>query len=220
MNDVRSGPGQDADALADAVRWLPRDLPPAGLAESICASLAHFPRPRRSLYGQVLYWMERPAVTLAYRFATLALLAGIFAGVWSLVAVRRSPGPGIGETGGDPAATARGTRLPQALPPAPGPELAARTGGDAPPAPKVTVTFVFRAPEAGSVAVVGSFNDWDPGRGSMVRGADGSWTVRVELAPGQYEYQFVVDGSRFVPDPDAIEQRDDGMGGSNAVLRL
>ena len=219
MNDVRSGPGQDVGALADAVRGLPRDLPPSGLAESICASLARTPRPRRSLYGQVLHWMERPAVTLAYRFATLALLAGILAGVWSLVAVRRAPGPGSGETGGEPQATARGARLPQALPPAPGPELAARTG-DAPPAPKVTVTFVFRAPEAGSVAVVGSFNDWDPSRGSMARGSDGSWTVRVELAPGQYEYQFVVDGSTFVPDPRAIEQRDDGMGGANAVLRL
>jgi hypothetical protein len=42
----------------------------------------------------------------------------------------------------------------------------------------------------------------------------------VDLPPGQYEYQFVVDGSHFVPDPRATEQRDDGLGGSNAVLRI
>jgi 1,4-alpha-glucan branching enzyme len=70
------------------------------------------------------------------------------------------------------------------------------------------------------VAVVGNFNDWDAGRYPMVKGPDGNWTVKVDLRPGQYEYQFVVDGSRFVPDPNATEQRDDGLGGANAVLRL
>jgi hypothetical protein len=200
MNETWRGAGDATDALQEAVRNLPRDVPPEGLGATICRTLAELPLPERPPWPRLLAWMDRPTVVLSYRLATLALLVGILAGVWSLVAMRQrsAPPPLLGGVG--PMQASR-----EEPPP----------GGH-----RAKVTFVFYAPEAGSVAVVGSFNDWDPGAYPMTRDADGNWTVRVDLPPGQYEYQFVVDGSRFVPDPNATEQRDDGLGGSNAVLRL
>ena len=43
--------------------------------------------------------------------------------------------------------------------------------------------------------LAGSFNDWDPTRTPMERQGDGSWQAELELAPGRYEYKFVVDGT-------------------------
>jgi hypothetical protein len=40
------------------------------------------------------------------------------------------------------------------------------------------------------------------------------------LPPGDYEYMFVVDDGQWVTDPLAVETRDDGFGGQNAVLEV
>jgi len=47
---------------------------------------------------------------------------------------------------------------------------------------------------------------------------NGEWSVRVALAPGQYRYMFVVDGNRWIPDPNAVASQNDGFGGKNSVL--
>jgi 1,4-alpha-glucan branching enzyme len=57
------------------------------------------------------------------------------------------------------------------------------------------VTFTIEAPTAKDIYVVGHFNDWkisDESR--LARREDGSWEKRMELLPGIYRYQFVVDG--------------------------
>jgi hypothetical protein len=54
----------------------------------------------------------------------------------------------------------------------------------------------------------------------MNRGKDGTWSVQVSLPQGRHEYLFLVDGSRYESDPNALELRQDGMGNENAVLRL
>lgn len=41
----------------------------------------------------------------------------------------------------------------------------------------------------------GFFNDWDPTETPMVRDEEGHWTTSLKLAPGRYEYKFVVDCS-------------------------
>jgi 1,4-alpha-glucan branching enzyme len=64
------------------------------------------------------------------------------------------------------------------------------------------VNFFFYAPEAREVAVVGDFNDWQPGTHSMRRQPDGSWTTQVPLHHGHHLYAFLVDG-RAVLDPRA-----------------
>ena len=63
--------------------------------------------------------------------------------------------------------------------------------------------FVLVAPRAASVALVGDFNDWDPGRTPLHPAATGVWSVNVPLQPGQHQYAFVVDGKDWRPDPAA-----------------
>jgi hypothetical protein len=82
----------------------------------------------------------------------------------------------------------------------------------------VMVRLVVLQPEARSVHAVGDFNGWDPARTSLQQVSSGVWTVTLPLTPGRYEYMFVVDGQRWVSDPAAVEQADDGFGARNAVL--
>ncbi|HSW47009.1 MAG TPA: isoamylase early set domain-containing protein [Phycisphaerae bacterium] len=60
---------------------------------------------------------------------------------------------------------------------------------------KSQVTFVYQPPNhCRSVAVVGSFNDWQADDGKMTRQKDGTYRKRLQLPPGQYRYKFLVDG--------------------------
>jgi hypothetical protein len=98
----------------------------------------------------------------------------------------------------------------------------ARPGAEpGPVAPASVVPFVLHAPEARSVALVGDFNDWDAAATPLrASGASGSWVVTVPLAPGRYRYAFVVDGTRWIPDPAAPRAPDDDFGTPNSVLTV
>jgi len=41
--------------------------------------------------------------------------------------------------------------------------------------------------------LLGDFNEWKSNVTPMKRNSSGRWTVTLRLAPGQYEYNFVVD---------------------------
>lgn len=85
---------------------------------------------------------------------------------------------------------------------------------------EVLVRFQLEAPQAQSVTLAGDFSEWSPAH-TMQRSGDGVWTIVVPLTPGVHEYAFVVDGSRWIPDP-AAPAKPDGFGGMNsriAVLR-
>ena len=81
-----------------------------------------------------------------------------------------------------------------------------------------SVPFTLLAPQASSVAVVGDFNDWKPT--PLVKNGAGAWVARVRLAPGQYNYAFVVDGSRWVADPTAPRNAVDDFGSPNSVVTV
>lgn len=88
------------------------------------------------------------------------------------------------------------------------------------PAPR-TLSFVFVAPAARTVALAGDFNGWDPARTPLTREASGGiWTVDVPLAPGRYSYMFVVDGRRFVADPAAPRSVGDDFGAPTSVVTV
>ena len=55
--------------------------------------------------------------------------------------------------------------------------------------------FICPSIPAQGVFLAGSFNDWDPTRTPMENQSDGSWRAEMELAPGRYEYKFIVDGA-------------------------
>ena len=94
----------------------------------------------------------------------------------------------------------------------------------------VEVTFTYRPPpglEVRSVSLRGSFNNW--GEWPMKKNPDGSWSLTVDLPPGEHAYKFFINGqwpkdmcndSTFgtpMVDPQADGCIDDGFGGQNAV---
>jgi hypothetical protein len=90
------------------------------------------------------------------------------------------------------------------------------------PLPVSTVTdsvvqFVYVAPQAKTVSIVGDFNGWDATKAPLARVATGGlWTVTLPLSVGRHLYSFVVDGT-WQPDPGAPRDPDDGFGHANSV---
>jgi hypothetical protein len=81
------------------------------------------------------------------------------------------------------------------------------------------VVLALHLPHARSVAVIGTFNGWQPQtcERTTVNGSS-HWTVTLRLPSGRYEYAFWVDGEKVVPDPAAALYGDDGFGSTNAIL--
>jgi hypothetical protein len=85
----------------------------------------------------------------------------------------------------------------------------------------VQIHFQIHAPGARQVELVGDFNQWTPGI-IRLKGPDasGHWTADVNMPEGRYEYQFLVDGTTWVTDPNASIHRPDGFGRENAVIEV
>lgn len=86
----------------------------------------------------------------------------------------------------------------------------------------VVVRFELSAPEAEQVALVGDFNDWEPGRSRLEDlDGDGVWEIEVELEQDRvYTYNFLVNDSEWIADPSAETQVRDSFGGEKSVLNL
>ena len=79
------------------------------------------------------------------------------------------------------------------------------------------VRFVFVAPGATRVSVVGDFNRWDANATPLRRLSDGTWIIDVPIDPGRYAYAFVVDGKIEV---DPVAPRANGEFGENSILMV
>ena len=54
--------------------------------------------------------------------------------------------------------------------------------------------FLFLAPDAKSVSIIGDFNNWSPNANPLQRQPDGGWTAQIALKHGHHRYVFLVDG--------------------------
>jgi hypothetical protein len=89
-----------------------------------------------------------------------------------------------------------------------------------PTAPQsVKVTFVLLDLGAKQVSLCGDFNGWATDATPMKRHDGGHWETTVALAPGRYEYKFVVDGE-WIPDPLAHEHVWNQHGTLNSVIEV
>lgn len=88
----------------------------------------------------------------------------------------------------------------------------------APAQPPVYVQFRIRVPDAHQVQLAGTFTGWKPAV-SLTRSRTGEWTALVPLRPGVHDYSFVIDGDRWISDPNA-PQVDDSFGGTNSRISL
>ena len=79
--------------------------------------------------------------------------------------------------------------------------------------------FQLSAPQAKSVNVCGTFNEWRTNAGRMTKDHLGAWKGSVSLKPGKYEYRFFVDG-QWIDDPRAKKTVGNQFGSKNAILEV
>ena len=76
----------------------------------------------------------------------------------------------------------------------------------------VKVTFALPADEpAGVVSVVGTFNDWTPGRNRLVKRANGQRSVSITLPAGTtVRFRYLGENGNWFDEPDADAVDADG----------
>jgi len=79
------------------------------------------------------------------------------------------------------------------------------------------VAFTFRHSKVKKVEIIGDFNDWIPQ--SLVKGKDSKWAISLKLRPGEYAYNYVVDG-KPIKDPNNQKVCDAGRGFVNSYLKV
>jgi hypothetical protein len=125
--------------------------------------------------GMGAWWVDPDALRMRPALAAACVVAVLVIGAWS----------GAGWM------ASRGVRAPL-------PSIATLPSGS------TAVTFVFRAPGATRVSLVGDFNGWDPDATPLARATTGEiWTAQVPLEHGLHAYAFVIDGRDWAPDPSA-----------------
>ena len=81
------------------------------------------------------------------------------------------------------------------------------------------VRFSLNSTKADRVSIAGDFNNWSSTADPLLdRDGTGLWTIVLPLEPGRYEYKFVLDGEKWIPDPGNPEKVDDGFGGVNSLV--
>jgi anion-transporting ArsA/GET3 family ATPase len=80
--------------------------------------------------------------------------------------------------------------------------------------------FIFDAPNASYVKIVGTFNNWNTSEESLMeRKRDGTWSKFVYLEPGTYQYRFLID-DEWVADQNNSNQVKNPFGGKNSVIKI
>ena len=85
----------------------------------------------------------------------------------------------------------------------------------------IMLTYRQDDPQPKEVSCVGNFNRWNTKQGKM--GYDGNtceWKISLNLLAGQYKYKFLIDGSKWIVDPEVTEYGDDGFGGKCSLLTV
>jgi len=85
--------------------------------------------------------------------------------------------------------------------------------------PSKKQTFRLVNPDAQRVLLVGDFTGWQERAIPMKKGTNGLWTTTVKLAPGTYNYLFIVDGQWCV-DPECALRVENPFGGQNMLRQV
>jgi len=81
------------------------------------------------------------------------------------------------------------------------------------------VVFSLTAPEANSVYVTGSFNEWSLDESFKMNRENGQWVIKLPLRAGRHSYRFIVDG-KWVEDPQNPAQEKNAFGDYNSLLEV
>ena len=81
------------------------------------------------------------------------------------------------------------------------------------------IKFSIEESNAKSVYVTGSFNDWSLDDTCRLKKVDNRWETTVELKPGTYKYQFIVDGI-WKEDPRNPNKERNSFGDVNSLIEV
>jgi hypothetical protein len=201
--------GGDAhDALTAGERARAEEL--RRTLDAAAAHLRAIPAPDLSARVMAALPRQAPARMPAWR-AALGWL-------WNPRPVRLTFRPAYALAGGFAAVAAAAIALPQ-LDRGPAAPVAAHAPAAPAAAPVVYVQFRLESGDARQVSLAGTFTGWQPTL-QLNETEPGVWTALVPLKPGVHDYVFVVDGTRWMPDPSAPQQVDDSFGGTNSRISL
>ncbi len=82
-----------------------------------------------------------------------------------------------------------------------------------------SVEFAYHAPNAKKVCLAGKFNAWNTKSLPMKKGNDGTWRIKIMLAPGKHEYKYFVDDAWSENVPGA-EMMTNAFGTHNYVMSV
>ena len=83
---------------------------------------------------------------------------------------------------------------------------------------KKSVTFTVHAEKGKAVYLAGSFNEWSTTAKKMAyKAKSGIYSATVQLAPGEYQYKFVIDGT-WCADPENENSVKNDQGTFNSVV--
>jgi 1,4-alpha-glucan branching enzyme len=80
------------------------------------------------------------------------------------------------------------------------------------------VRFKIKHPKAKSMALVGTFTEWEHQPIPLAQSEPGLWEIEVELPSGRHEYLFLADNGEWLQDAEAIESVANPLGGFNSVV--
>lgn len=80
------------------------------------------------------------------------------------------------------------------------------------------VKFEYPGSPDQQVSIAGTFSDWKPKKVTYGN-RSGSHVIRLFLAPGKYEYKFVVDGA-WVTDPKNPDTIPNDQGTLNSIINV
>ena len=96
----------------------------------------------------------------------------------------------------------------------------AKTASKAKKAAEKSVVFTVRADVGKTVYLAGCFNKWSPtGKQMLDKKNTGVYTATVKLAPGTYQYKFVIDGT-WCADPECADFVQNDHGTLNSVITV
>jgi serine protease AprX len=79
--------------------------------------------------------------------------------------------------------------------------------------------FLYHDDAAKTVSLAGDFNGWNEAIAPLARAESGLWLTEIEAPKaGRYGYKFVVDGQRWLEDPNNGFKAADNYGGLNSIL--
>ena len=85
--------------------------------------------------------------------------------------------------------------------------------------PVCKVTFSVEAKNANEVSVIGDFNNWEKGEGTLSKLKNGTFKGTFDLnKDSEYEFKYVIDGA-YINEPEADSFRwNEFAGAENSVL--